>query len=326
MRAVVVNRHGGPEVFEVAEVDRPAPATGQVLVELTVSGVNYLDAYQRNGTTPLRAPYAAGVEGVGVVVDVGADVTDLDVGQRVGWLTGGQGSFAELAVVDADRAVPIPDAVDDASAAAVLMQGVTAHYLATDAYAIVPGDTVLVHAAAGGVGQMLTQVAKLRGARVIGTVSTDAKADAARAAGADHVIGYDGFAQEVAALTDGAGVAAVYDGVGAATVDGSLASLAVRGTYVVFGAASGPVPPLDVTRLASGGSLFVTRPTVVHYTRTPEELRSRTDELFAWVGNGDLRVTIGGRFPVAQVAEAFRVLEARQTQGKLLLTHEDGWA
>ncbi|KAA1418181.1 quinone oxidoreductase [Mumia zhuanghuii] len=321
MRAIVVNRHGGPEVFEVVERDRPTPASGEVLVELSVSGVNYLDAYQRNGTTPVAAPYVAGVEGVGVVAEVGDAVSGVDVGQRVGWLTGGKGSFADFAVVDAGTVVPVPDGLDDEFAAAVLMQGVTAHYLATDAYAIAAGDTVLVHAAAGGVGQMLTQVAKLRGARVIGTVSTEAKAEAARAAGADHAIAYDGFAETVADLTDGVGVAAVYDGVGAATVDGSIASLAVRGTYVVYGAASGPVPPLELTRLAAGGSLYVTRPTVLHYTRTPEELRGRTDELFAWVRAGDLRVTIGGRYPIARVADAFTALESRQTEGKVLLTH-----
>ena len=320
MRAIVVNEFGGPEVFSQVEVDRPSPEPTQVLVEVTVSGVNFLDVYQRTGASPLQPGFRAGVEGVGVVVEVGSEVTDLRVGQRVGWLTGGLGSFADFAAVQADKAVPVPDEVDDETAAAVLMQGVTAHYLATDTYPIQPGDPVLVHAAAGGVGLLLTQIAKLRGGRVIGTVSTEAKAEAARAAG-DHTLSYDGFPQQVRDLTDGVGVAAVYDGVGATTFDGSLASLRPRGTLVIYGAASGPTPPLEIPRLNSGGSLYVTRPSVVHYTATAEELRGRTDDLFAWLAKGELRVHIGGRFPVSQISEAFTALESRQTTGKLLLVH-----
>jgi NADPH2:quinone reductase len=201
------------------------------------------------------------------------------------------------------------------------MQGVTAHYLATDTYPIQPGDTVLVHAAAGGVGQMLTQIAKMRQATVIGTVSTSEKAEVARAAGADHVVFYDEFVDEVRKLTNGEGVAAVYDGVGKTTFEGSLASLRIRGTLVVYGTASGPTPPLEIPRLNSGGSLYVTQPSVVHYTRTVKELRARTDDLFEWIAGGAIRVTLGGRYPVAQVSEAFIALEARQTQGKVLLTH-----
>ncbi len=321
MHAIVVNGFGGPEVFTSAEVERPAPGAGQVLVELSVSGINFMDVYQRNGATPVQAPYLAGVEGVGIVVEVGADVKDLEVGQRVGWLAGGQGSFADYVVVDAGKVVPIPGDVDDESAAAVLMQGVTAHYLATDTYPIQPGDPVLVHAAAGGVGQMLTQIAKLRGGIVIATVSTDEKAAIARRAGADHVLSYDGFADEARELTGGEGVAVVYDGVGATTFDGSLSALRVRGTLVIYGTASGPTPPLEIPRLNSGGSLYVTRPTVVHYARTPEELRARAADLFAWLAKGDLKVTIGGRYPVSQVSEAFTALESRRTTGKLLLTH-----
>jgi NADPH2:quinone reductase len=321
MRAVIVNEIGGPEVLTQAEVDRPSPAPDQVLVEVTVSGVNFLDVYQRTGATPLRPPFAAGVEGVGLVAEVGTSVTDLHVGQRVGWLAGGQGSFAGAAVVAADKAVPVPDEVDDETAAAVLMQGVTAHYLATDTYPIQPGDPVLVHAAAGGVGQLLTQIAKLRGGRVIGTVSTEAKAEAARAAGADETLLYDDFAAQVRRLTGGAGVAAVYDGVGASTFEGSLASLRPRGVLVVYGTASGPTPPLEIPRLNTGGSLYVTRPSVVHYTATAEELRGRTRALFNWIARGEVQVHIGGRFPVAQVREAFTALESRQTTGKLLLVH-----
>jgi NADPH2:quinone reductase len=291
------------------------------LVDVAISGVNFLDVYQRAGATPLRPPFAAGVEGVGIIAEVGKSVTDLHVGQRVGWFSGGQGSFADAAVVAAAKVVPIPDEVDDETAAAVLMQGVTAHYLAIDTYPIQPGDPVLVHAAAGGVGQLLTQIAKLRGGRVIGTVSTEAKAQAARAAGADDTLLYDDFAQQVRQLTGGVGVAAVYDGVGALTFEGSLASLRPRGVLVVYGTASGPTPPLEIPRLNTGGSLYVTRPSVVHYTATVEELRGRTEDLFSWLARGGLQVHIGGRFPVAQVREAFSALESRQTTGKLLLLH-----
>jgi NADPH:quinone reductase len=240
MQAVCVNSFGGPEVFTLTEVDRPTPAATQVLVQVTVAGINYLDVYQRTGITAVAPPYVAGVEGAGVIVELGSEVTDFFEGQRVGWLTGGQGSFADYVVVEAARAVPIPDEVDSESAAAVLMQGLTAHYLATDTYPIRPGDPVLVHAAAGGVGQLLVQVAKLRGGMVIGTVSTEAKAEVARRAGADHVISYDNFAAKVRELTGGHGVAAVYDGVGATTFEGSLAALRTRGTLVVYGTASGP--------------------------------------------------------------------------------------
>lgn len=319
MHAVGVNSFGGPEVFTLTEVDRPIPAATQVLVEVTVAGVNYMDVYQRTGVTAVAPPYLAGVEGVGLIVEVGSEVTDLHEGQRVGWLTGGQGSFADYAVVEAAKAVPIPDVVDTEAAAAVLMQGVTAHYLATHTYPIRPGDPVLVHSAAGGVGQLLVQVAKLRGGMVIGTVSTEAKAGAARAAGADYVISYDNFADKVRDLTDGRGVAVVYDGVGATTFEGSLAALRTRGTLAVYGTASGPTPPLEIPRLNSGGSLYVTRPSVVHYTATTEELRRRTNDIFGWVAEGILTVNIGGRYPITQVSDAFAALEARRTTGKLLL-------
>src|SRR3954452_20209398 len=226
MRAIVIEQLGGPEVLTEVEVDRPSPAPGQVLVEVAVSGVNFLDIYQRTGATPLPPPFGAGVEGVGVVAEVGRSVTDLHVGQRMGWFSGGQGSFADAVVVVADKAVPIPDEADDEAALAVLMQGVT-------------GD----------------------------------KVEAARAAGADHVLGYEEFAEQARQLTDGVGVAAVYDGVGASTFGGSLAALRQRGLLIIYGTASGPTPPLEMPRLNSGGSLYVTRPSVVHYTATAEELR-----------------------------------------------------
>ncbi len=319
MQAIVVNRFGGPEVLTPTEVDRPSPASTQALVEVAIAGVNYLDVYQRTGVTPVQPPYPAGVEGVGVVAEVGSDVTDVSVGQRVGWLSGGQGSFADYTVVEAAKAVPIPDEVDDESAAASLMQGVTAQYLATDTYPIRPGDPVLVHAAAGGVGQMLVQVAKLRGGTVIGTVSTETKMETARAAGADHVVLYEDFVEEVRSRTDGRGVAVVYDGVGATTFEGSLAALRTRGTLVVYGTARGPTPPLEIPRLNSGGSLYVTRPSVVHYTVTRDELRGRANDVFTWLVGGDLRSNIGARYPVAQASEAFTALEARRTTGKVLL-------
>jgi NADPH:quinone reductase len=325
VRAVLVPSTGAADVLQVTEVDRPSPGAGQVLVRVVVAGVNYMDVYQRTGAVPLPTPFVAGVEGVGTVVEAG-DGVDLPVGRRVGWLRGGQGSYAEYVLVDAAMAVPLPDAVSDEVAAAVLMQGVTAHYLATDTYRVLPGDTVLVHAAAGGVGQLLTQVVTLRGGRVIGTVSTEQKAEVARAAGADEVLRYEEVPAGVKELTGGQGVAAVYDGVGGATFDASLASLRPRGVLVVYGTSSGPTPPLEIPRLNSGGSLYVTRPTVVHYTATQEELRARTDEVFGWITSGQLRVSIGGRFPLDDAARAHGDLESRRTTGKLLLVVGDGAA
>jgi NADPH2:quinone reductase len=324
VRAVLVPSSGAADVLQVTDVDRPSPGAGQVLVRVAVAGVNYMDVYQRSGTVSLPTPFVAGVEGVGTVVEVGDGVDDVQIGKRVGWLRGGQGSYAEYVLVDAAMAVPVPDGVPDETAAAVLMQGVTAQYLATDTYRVRPGDTVLVHAAAGGVGQLLTQVVKLRGGRVIGTVSTDQKAEIARAAGVDDVLRYEEVPGRVKQLTGGEGVAAVYDGVGGATFDASLASLRPRGVLVVYGAAGGPTPPLEIPWLQAGGSLYVTRPTVVHYTATREELRARTDELFGWVASGQLRVSIGGRYPLADAARAHQDLETRRTTGKLLLFPGDG--
>jgi NADPH2:quinone reductase len=326
VRAVLVPSTGAADVLQVTEVDRPSPGAGQVLVRVAVAGVNYMDVYQRSGTVSLPTPFVAGVEGVGTVVEVGDGVDDLPIGRRVGWLRGGQGSYAEYVLVDAAMAVPVPEAVPDEVAAAVLMQGITAQYLATDTYPVQPGDTVLVHSAAGGVGQLLTQVVKLRGGRVIGTVSTEQKAEVARAAGADAVLRYEEVLDGVPQLTGGAGVAAVYDGVGGATFDASLASLRPRGVLVVYGTSSGPTPALEIPRLNSGGSLYVTRPTVVHYTATREELRARTDEVFGWVASGQLRVSIGGRYPLADAARAHEDLESRRTTGKLLLLPSEGAA
>lgn len=323
MYALVVDRFGGPEVAVWTQVDRPSPGPGQVLVQLSVSGVNFMDVHQRKGGTPTQAPYIAGVEGAGVVVEIGDQVTDLAVGQRVSWHSGGQGSFAEYVVVEAGRAVPIPDGIDDKTATTLMLQGMTAHYLATDVHSVQPGESILIHAAAGGVGYLLTQVAKLHGATVIGTVSSEKKAEIARTAGADHVIGYDGFSDTVRDLTGGEGVAAVYDSVGRETFDGSLASLRSGGIVVLYGSASGPVPPLELSRLTFGGSgsLSVASPMVIHFTRTTDELRARAADLFDWVTRGDLQVRIGARFPAAQSAEAISALESRATTGKVLITH-----
>lgn len=321
MTSIVVPQFGGPEVVTSQTVERPAPQSHQVLVELTVSGLNYLDVAQRSGGTPVQVPFAAGVEGVGRIVGLGTDVTGFSVGQRVGWLTGGQGSFSQFAVVDASKLVAIPDEVDDEVAVAALMQGITAQYLTTDTYPVREGDAVLVHAAAGGLGLMLVQIAKLKGATVYGTTSTEEKVQIARDAGADQVFPYEGVADAVKAATGGEGASAVYDGVGAATFEESLAALRIRGTLAVVGAASGPPPEVNVNALNAGGSLYLTRPTVVHHVRTQEELAARAGDVFRWIASGDLRVSIGGRFPVSDVAEAFRRLESRSTTGKIILTH-----
>ena len=321
MSSISVPEFGSPEVYTQVTTDRPTPEPHQALVEVTVSGVNYLDVAQRSGGTPLTAPFAAGVEGVGRVVEVGDDMSGFSVGQRVGWLTGGQGSFSDFTAVDASKLVAIPDAVEDEVAVAALMQGITAHYLTTDTYRVGEGDVVLMHAAAGGVGQMVTQMAKFKGATVIGTTSTEEKARIAQENGADHVFGYDDVAQAVKDVTGGEGASVVYDGVGAATFDESLKALRIRGTLAVIGAASGPVQSLDVNALNAGGSLYLTRPTVVHHVRTPEELAKRAEDVFGWIASGDLRVSIGGAYPISDVTTAFSALEARKTTGKIVLTH-----
>jgi NADPH2:quinone reductase len=318
MHAIVVT---SPGIAAWTEIDRPVPGPGQALIRVTVSGVNFMDAHQLHGGTPVKPPYAAGVEGAGVIEQLSADVADLSVGQRVAWHSGGQGSFADYAVVDAGRLVPVPDEIDDETAAALMMQGVTAHYLATDIYPIRLGDPVLVHAAAGGVGGLLTQIARNLGATVIGTASSEEKAEAARAAGANHVLTYDGFADRIRELTGGEGVAVAYDGVGAATFEGSLASLRTRGILALYGMASGPAPALEPFRLAMGGSLSIISPMIIDFTRTTKELRRRFEDLFAWTARGELTVHIGARYPVAEAAEAIVAINSRATTGKVLLTH-----
>jgi NADPH2:quinone reductase len=317
--AVRFERTGGPEVLQLAEVDVPAPGPGEVLVEVAVAGVNFMDVYQRNGTYPLTLPSQLGGEGSGRVVALGSGVEGLTEGDRVAWASV-PGSYAGLVVAPAGHLSRVPDEVDDEHAAALPLQGMTAHYLAVDSHPIAAGETVLVHAGAGGTGLLLTQIARIRGARVITTVSTPEKAERSRAAGADEVlVGYDGIVAAVRELTDGEGVAAVYDGVGRATFEASLDSLAVRGTLVLFGGSSGQVPPFDPQRLNQAGSLFLTRPNLAHHTRTPAERAGRMADLFGWLADGSLTLSIGGRYPLADVARAHEDLEARRTTGKLLL-------
>jgi len=318
MDAIQLAAQGGPEVLTLTDLPVPVPEEGQVLVRLTAAGVNFVDTYFRGGLYPAQLPLVLGTEGAGVVEAVGPGVTGLAAGDRV-VSNNLAGAYAQLAVTPAARAIRIPEGVGDEQAAAVLLQGMTAHYLLHDSYPVRPGDTLLVHAAAGGMGLLLTQLATSLGARVIGTVSTPEKEKLARAAGAAEVIGYDGVGERVRELTSGVGVAAVFDGVGRDTFDDSLASLRTRGTLVLFGYASGPVPPFDINRLAAGGSLSLTRPTLGHFVAADEELRRRAGDVLGWVADGTLKVTIGGRYPLAEASAAHADLESRRTTGKLLL-------
>jgi len=317
--AIVVAQAGGPEVLEIGEVSLAAPGPGQVLLDISAAGVNFIDIYRRSGVYPMQFPHTPGSEGSGTVIAVGDEVSDVAVGDRVAWWDI-PGSYAGAALGPADRLIPVPEAVPLEQAAALALQGLTAHYLATDSYRISAGDVVLIHAGAGGAGLLLTQIAKIKGATVITTVSTDAKAELSTAAGADHVlVGYDGFQERALELTGGAGVHAVYDGVGKDTFDASLQSLARRGTLVLFGGSSGQVPPFDPQRLNSGGSLTLTRPTLVNFVATRAELLTRSADVFGWVADGRLRVRIGGRYPLADAATAQADLAGRRTTGKLLL-------
>ncbi|MCW2947302.1 MAG: putative quinone oxidoreductase [Actinoallomurus sp.] len=315
MRAIVVTEPGGPEVLNPTEYEDPQPGQGEIVIDIAASGVNYRDVYERMGTYRKPLPFIPGAEGAGRVTAVGAGVTGVQVGDVVGSAEL-KGAYAERAAVAADRAVPVGEAGPEL-AAAVLLQGMTAHYLSHSTYAVKPGDIALVHAAAGGVGLLLTQMVKLRGGRVIATVSTAEKEKLARDAGADEVVRYDNFAEEVRRLTGGVHV--VYDGVGRTTFDGSLSTLRPRGMLALYGAASGPVPPVDPQRLNAAGSLFLTRPTLGHYVATREELLWRTGDLFSWIAAGDLSVHIGGRYPLEEARKAHEDLEGRRTTGKLLL-------
>jgi NADPH:quinone reductase len=317
MQAIRVHAHGGPEVLRLEEVPMPEPGPTEVRVKLEAIGINFMDVYNRTGAYRAPLPSIPGAEGAGVVDAIGSSVTGLLRGDRVASAQV-PGACAQYAVVPADRLVLIPDKVDTRTAAAVMLQGMTAHYLTQSTYPVAPGDPVVVHAAAGGVGLLLTQMVKLRGGVVIATTSTDAKAELARAAGADHVTRYEGLGEVVREVTAGAGAAVVYDGVGRSTFDDSLDALRPRGYMVLYGAASGPVPPLDLLRLAPK-SLFVTRPTLGAYMVTRDELLGRAHDLFDWIEQGRLEVRIGGAYPLAEAARAHADLQARRTTGKLLL-------
>lgn len=320
MKAIRIHSVGGPDTLRLDEVPRPTPGPGQALVQVAAAGVNYIDTYHRAGLYPLPMPATLGQEGAGTVSAVGPGAPGVQVGDRVAW-TGVQGSYTEFVLAPADRLVTVPTSLSLELAAAVMLQGMTAHYLACTTYPLQAGDTCLVHAAAGGVGLALVQIAKLRGARVIGTVSTEAKAALARNAGADQVILYEqeDFAAEVKRLTEGRGVPVVYDSVGRATFDRSLDCLARRGLLVLFGQSSGPVKPLDPQVLNQKGSLFLTRPTLAHYIATRDELLGRAADVFGWMLSGKLNLRIHATYPLDRAADAHRDLESRKTAGKLLL-------
>ncbi|KGN42458.1 quinone oxidoreductase family protein [Knoellia aerolata] len=319
--ALVVTRHGGPKVLDVRDEPLGEPAADQVLVRVAAAGVNFIDVYQREGVYPVPTPFVLGTEGAGEVVAVGSGVSSFVVGDRVAWGQG-LGSARAYATVDTKNLVHVPSGVDLQTAAAAMLQGLTAHYLTTSTYAVQQGTVALVHAAAGGVGQLLTQMVTRRGGRVIATAGSAAKLETARERGADELINYaevDDVAAAVRERTDGRGVDVAYDGVGKDTFEASLASLRPRGLLVLYGAASGQVPPFDLQRLNAMGSLFVTRPSLGAHVATPEELRARATELFGWIESGDVQVSIGGRYPLADARTAYADLEGRRTQGKLLL-------
>jgi NADPH:quinone reductase len=318
MHAIRVSRTGDPSVLEYVSTDRPVPGKGEALVRIEASGVNYIDVYHRTGLYKLPLPFTPGSEGAGVVEEVGPEVEGLKGGDRVAYAMS-VGSYAEHAMVPAWKLVPVPRAIASRTAAAIMLQGMTAHYLVTSVYALKAGDSALVHAAAGGVGGLLVQMAKQRGARVLGTASTS-KLDLVRELGADAVIDYttSDFEAEVMRLTGGAGVNVVYDGVGKTTFDKSLDSLALRGYLALYGQSSGPVGPFDPSRLAKKGT-FLTRPSLAHYAQTREELLWRAREMFAAIESGALRVRIDRELPLPDAAEAHRLLEGRKTTGKLLL-------
>jgi NADPH2:quinone reductase len=322
LNAIVVTETGGPEVLEFLERPAPDPGPGQLLVEVAAAGVNFIDTYHRTGYYPRPLPFTPGGELAGTVAAVGEGVTGFAVGDHVATVDSASGAYADMSLIEADRTVRVPAGIDLETAAAAMLQGLTAHYLTTSTWPVQKDQTVLIHAAAGGMGLLLTQLSKARGARVIGTVSTAEKEATARAAGADEIIRYTEVADlagAVRALTGGAGVDVVYDGVGKTTFDASLASLRPRGMEVLFGASSGPVTEFDPRRLMTGGSLFLTRPTLSHYIATREELAWRSDELFAAIQSGELTITVGARFSLAQAGVAHTALESRATVGKVLL-------
>ena len=320
MKAIRIDGFGGPEVLRLADVPDPSPGPGQIAVRVEAAGLNFIDVYHRTGLYPNPLPFVPGMEGAGVVAEVGPGVAAWREGDRVAW-TGILGSYAGRVLLPAERAVAVPLGMSTDTAAALMLQGLTAHYLCTSTYPLRKGDTCLVHAAAGGVGLLLVQMAKQRGARVIGTVGTEAKAALAREAGADEVVLYtrEDFLEAVKRLTGGRGVDVVYDSVGKATAEKSLDCLVPRGMMVFFGNASGPVPPIDPLALSRKGSLFLTRPTLVHYIADRASLEARATAVLGDAAGGRLKVRIDRTFPLAEAAEAHRALEGRQTAGKVLL-------
>ena len=320
MRAIQITKTGGPEVLELVELPQPEPKAGEALVKIAASGVNFIDTYLREGRYPAPLPFVPGQEAAGTVVALGEGVSEFAVGDRVAWAHT-RGAYAEFACVPVSALVRVPPEVSLDAAAAVLLQGMTAAYLVYSTYKIQRGDTVLVHAGAGGVGLLLTQMAKRLGATVLTTVSTDEKADLSRSAGADHVILYtqENFADAVKKFTGGAGLPVVYDSVGKTTFEDSLKCLRSRGLMVLFGGSSGAVPPFDLIRLSGMGSLYITRPTMVDYTRTRVELEQLAAEVFGAVASGALKVRIGHRYKLEDAAQAHRDLEGRKTTGKVLL-------
>lgn len=318
MRAIQISEHGGPEVLTMAEGDVPSPGPGQVLVRTTAVGVNYIDTYFREGVYPRDLPFVPGSEGAGVIEQVGDGTRDLMPGDRVAWCQV-PGSYAEYVVAPAESVVAVPDEVPDEVAASMLLQGLTAHYLITDTHRASGGDTVLITAGAGGVGQLLIQLAVTHGYRVITTTSTQEKAEICRELGAHHVLRYaEATPERVRELSDG-GVTVVFDGVGRDTFDDSLASLARRGTLVLFGAASGPVPPVDPQRLNAAGSVFLTRPTLSDFIADTEEYRERAAEVMEGIVDGSLRLSVGATFGLSDAAEAHRALQSRGTTGSVIL-------
>ena len=319
MKAIQMAETGGPEVLKYRDLQDPEPGPGQALVEIKAAGINYTDVYTRSGTNPPKLPTVPGIEASGLVLKLGEGVTEVAVGDRVAY-SSGPGSYAEIGAIPAWRLMKVPEALSFEQGAAAMLQGMTAHYLSHDAFPLKPGDTALIHAGAGGVGQLLIQMAKIRGAEVITTVSTGEKAEIAKAAGADHVVMYteQNFEDEVVRITNGKGVQVVYDAVGVTTFDQSIVSLAVRGYMISYGAAAGPVPPVPLATLNSK-SLFLTRPTLVSYTLTREEIAMRSGAVFEWIRSGKLKLSISQKFPLSEAAEAHRQLEGRLTTGKLLL-------
>ena len=320
MRAIRVHDYGGPEVLRLEDLPVPEPGAGEARVKIAAVGVNFIDIYHRSGQYKGVLPMTPGMEAAGIVDAVGPDVSDVQVGDRVVYAMR-QGAYAEYAIVPATMLAPVPKSIDLHQAAAVMLQGMTAHYLTHSTYPLRPGDVALIHAAAGGVGLLLVQIAKRCGARVIGTVSTEEKAALAREAGADDIILYnqEDFSAAVRRQTDGAGVHVVYDSVGKTTFEGSLDCLRPRGYMVLFGQSSGAVPPFDPQVLNAKGSLFLTRPSLGHYLLTRDELLWRAGDLFAWMAAGELKVRIDATYPLEQAAEAHRALASRATSGKLLL-------